>query len=149
MSYVDIYAVHKNGDTTYTDGGVMIDDETYSKEERDEAIRKMTAVSNAFYRGAAQTGVHTFIEFCGLLNEFIKICRAASERGVDFMSTNTHTGKALPIETYQAKYVGEKVDCIYGPSFKDPEIFRAFVASLKLPFEVEIKHVQEDDHRSS
>jgi hypothetical protein len=73
------------------------------------------------------------------MNEFIKICRAASAEGVDFMIANRHTGASLPIERYHAEYLGEKVGCIYGPAFRDPEVFKAFVSALELPFDVKIE----------
>lgn len=111
----------------------------YDDKERAEILAKMQAVSNAFYGGATQTHCHPFIEFTGLLNEYIKMCRRASEAGVDFTQANTHTGEALPMETYEAEYLGEKLDCIYGPSLSDPKVFRAFIASFNLPFNVKIE----------
>lgn len=114
----------------------------YSKEERDEAIRKMQAASDAFYRAAIVTHCHPFIEFAGFMNEHIKLCQQAFEAGIDFMMANTHTGVALPIQDFHAAYIGEKMGCIYGPSFSDPKLFRAFVAALGLPFEVTV-HAEE------
>jgi hypothetical protein len=113
-------------------------EEVYSKEERDEAIRKMKAASEAFYRAAAATHCHPFIEFTGFMNEYIKLCEEAFAKGVDFMMANTHTGVALPIQSFHAAYIGEKMGCIYGPSFADPSLFQAFVSALDLPFKVTI-----------
>lgn len=113
-------------------------DATFSKEERDEALRKMQAASDAFYQAAIATHCHPFIEFAGFMNEHIKLCQQASDAGIDFMTANQHTGTALPIQPYNAAYIGEKMGCIYGPSFRDPKLFRAFVAALDLPFKVTV-----------
>lgn len=51
----------------------------YSKEERDEAISKMQAASDAFYQAASATHCHPFLEFCGFMNEHIKLCQQASD----------------------------------------------------------------------
>lgn len=119
----------------------------YSKEERDAAIQKMQAASDAFYRAAAATHCHPFIEFAGFMNEYIKLCEQASAAGVDFMMANTHTGVALPIQEFHAAYIGEKMGCIYGPSFADPNLFKSFVAALGLPFDVNVRVPKPDDRR--
>lgn len=104
---------------------------TYSKEELKEKIRRMRDISNRFYGEAAALGVHPFIEFTGFMNEYIKLCESAMEQGIDFTETNTHTGKPLPMHAYEAAYIGEKFDCIFGPSLNsDPALKAAFLASV-------------------
>lgn len=120
-------------------------DEVYSKEERETILAKMRAVSAAFYAGAVQTGAHPFIEFCGLMNEYIKVCESAHQKGIDFTQANTHSGKALPMETYEAAYIGEKIGCIYGPTLSNPTLFAAFIQKLDLPFEVSVQPRKEED----
>jgi hypothetical protein len=123
-------------------------EQVYNKSERDEIIRKMREVSGTFYAGAVKTHNHPFIEFCGILNEFISVCQNASEDGIDFTQTNRHSGAALPIQPHNARYLGEKVGCIYGPSLGDPKVFMAFIESFDLPFDVKIvakeKHEPEE-----
>lgn len=118
-------------------------DQPPSKADLDKMVAAMTAVSTKFYAGAVQTNCHPFIEFCGLMNEYIGVCKGAADQNIDFSQANQHTGVALPIKTFQANYIGEKLGCIYGPSFKDPTIFKAFVDALDLPFEVAIIPRQE------
>lgn len=118
--------------------------EVYTKEERAEALRKMKIVADQFYRGAVQTNCHPFVEFCGLMQEYIKVCQAATDKGIDFTQANRHSGAALPIETYHAAYVGEKLGCIYGPSLSQPEVFKAFFEALELPFDIKIQPKVED-----
>lgn len=90
---------------------------TYSKEELQAMIDAMIAVSNRFYNGARLTGCHAFIEFTGLMNEYIKLCECALAQGLDFTETTIHgSGKPLPMESYQRAYLDEKLQCIYGHS---------------------------------
>lgn len=95
-------------------------------------LRMMQDTSNAFYRQATGIGCHPFIEFCGLMNEYIKLCREAHMKGIDFTETSAHSGKALPMATYEAAYLGEKLGCIYGPSLKDAANKREFLVSAGL-----------------
>ncbi len=103
---------------------------TYTKEEQLACIAKMELASSAFYYAAMRTGNHAFIEFTGLMNEYIKICRRAVEEGIDFMMANTHSGMVLPIETHHVAYLAEKLDCIYGPSLVDNDNRQTFIKAL-------------------
>ena len=87
--------------------------EILSHEEREEALRKMNEASSIFYSLAVRTGVHPFIEFTGLMNEYIKICRNAHNNGIDFSACNTHTNSSLPMEPHEIDYINEKLECIF------------------------------------
>lgn len=113
-------------------------DELYNSQERERMIAAMKSASNDFYRHATHIGCHAFIEFCGLMNEFIKMCETAHKSGHDFNLSNIHCGHSLPLESYMASYIGEKLGCIYGTSLKDPELFLTLVAQLKLPYDVKV-----------
>ena len=84
-----------------------------SKKERAVALRKMEETSSAFYASAVQIGVHPFIEFCGLMNEYIKACHDAHQRREDFSECNTHSGKDLRLESFRVNYINEKLECIF------------------------------------
>lgn len=105
---------------------------THSPEERAAMLRGMHGASDAFYAAAIRIGCHAFIEFAGLMNEYIKICNRAHEQGIDFTESSAHSGKPLPIATYEAAYLGEKLGCIYGPSLQAPENLRAFMRAAGL-----------------
>jgi hypothetical protein len=81
--------------------------------ERETALAKMQDASNAFYAQAVGIGVHPFIEFTGLMNEYIKACKQAHEAGVDFSECNTHSGHHLPMEPFMVDYINEKLECIF------------------------------------
>ena len=88
------------------------------KQELRDICSKMQSTSNTFYSGAVMTGNHAFIEFTGLINEYIKACYDAIEQDIDFTQANIHSGKALPLAPYQLDYITEKFNCIYSDSFK-------------------------------
>jgi hypothetical protein len=95
-------------------------DRIYSDEELKTIIQQVSEASNEFYYKAARTGCHALIEFCGLMNEFVQMCRMTMEAGEDFTMANTHSGHSLKAQDYQIKYLAEKLDCIYGPVLSDP-----------------------------
>ena len=63
--------------------------------EREQALRAMRSSADAFYRSAVQIGVHPFIEFAGLMNEYLLACAQAHAQGIDFSECNRHSGQAL------------------------------------------------------
>ena len=85
---------------------------TYTKEELLAMLGKMHQASDAFYFAATRIGNHAFIEFTGLMNEYIKVCEKMLADGEDFTQSNIHGGK--PIPDYMIEYMEEKMGCILG-----------------------------------
>lgn len=85
-----------------------------SDEER-AIVKKMRRASTDFYLAACNAGCHAFIEFTGLMNEFIKLC----EGSPGFEHLNAHGSEHLAFESYHIKYVVEKLECIYGDALFD------------------------------
>jgi hypothetical protein len=103
----------------------------YSPEERALAIQRMEALTSLYYGKACAAGVHAFIEFAGLMREFIKVCVEAHKAGHSFPIANTHSGYALPFQPHHLAYIAEKLNCIYGPSLLANEKGRrAFIDGL-------------------
>lgn len=95
--------------------------ESTTKEQRAEMIAKMRAVSKGFYAAAVSIGNHPFIEFTGLINEYITCCELANAHGVDFTECNTHGSKELPMAQHHINYINEKLECIFtGRSVMQP-----------------------------
>lgn len=86
---------------------------THSEAELREMIVKMRATSGTFYGGAVRTGNHAFIEFTGLMNEYIQLCERALAQGIDFTLLNTHSGLSLPMPEHCKRYLSEKLECIF------------------------------------
>jgi hypothetical protein len=90
----------------------------YTPEERREILTKMRTASSVFYAAAANAGCHAFVEFTGLMNEFIKLCSEADEQGIDWVRANIHGDVHLPFKPYHVAYLSEKLECIYGCRLK-------------------------------
>jgi hypothetical protein len=103
----------------------------YSPEERVVMLQKMEALTNLYYANATKAGCHAFIEFTGLMTEFLKVCADAHKMGQDFPFANTHSGTPLPFKPYNLAYLAEKLNCIYGPALlSDEENRKAFIEAL-------------------
>ena len=100
-----------------------------SKEELEEMVAAMHAASERFYGAAIHIGNHAFIEFTGLMNEYIKLCAEAILQGIDFTECSRHTGQALPMANHHAAYLAEKLACIYGESLTG-ELREAFLTAF-------------------
>jgi hypothetical protein len=107
-------------------------EEMVPREQREKMLQQMQEVSNKFYSAAVQIGCHPFIEFCGLMNEYIKLCAQAQKADLDFTNMHIHSGHGLPMQAFHARYVGEKLGCIYGASFSKPDLRNAFLEAVGL-----------------
>lgn len=95
----------------------MEESERRSESELREMLTAMRRASDTFYRQAALIGHHAFIEFAGLMHEYIVLCECSLTRGGDFTETSVHGGKTvLPMEGHHRRYLSEKLTCIYGKS---------------------------------
>ena len=105
--------------------------EIYSRAELEEMIREMEAISEHFYWNAVKVRNHAFIEFCGLMNEYIQMCRDTMLAGGDFTQCNVHSGRSLSVAEHQGAYLAEKFECIFGPTLRsNPRIARDFVRGV-------------------
>ena len=86
--------------------------------DNEKCLLQMQQLSNFFYNTSVKIGNHAFIEFAGLMNEYIKACEMAHQRGEDFTNANVHTGKAI-IPDFMKDYFLEKVGCIFGMEEKE------------------------------
>ena len=68
-----------------------------------------------FFHAEMGARIDAFIEFCGVLSKYVQICQRCAEEGIDFTQLNTHTGQAMPVEVHDMEYLGEKLQCIFGP----------------------------------
>lgn len=88
-------------------------DRNYSDEELAAMIQQMHSAASFFYRMAVLIGNHAFIEFAGLMNEYIRCCKNAMKQGIDFTLCSAHAGLELPMTPFEVDYVNEKLECIY------------------------------------
>lgn len=83
------------------------------KKRLEACLVKMRQASDQFYGAAVRAGNHAFIEFTGLMNEFIKVCEDNLKKGIDFTMANRHTSTRMKVAPYQFEYLKEKADCIF------------------------------------
>lgn len=102
----------------------------YSLEEEAIILKHMKTVSGHFYTSAVIIQCHAFIEFTGLMNEYINICQNAHQSGQRFMFANKHSEEPLSIRPHQIKYLADKFDCIFGPMLKNPENRMIFLKAM-------------------
>lgn len=83
-----------------------------------ESLQLMQEASDKFYQASTRTHCHAFVEFTGLMNEYIKICNEFQQANpdADFRENNAHTGQNIPVKPYQKQYILEKLECIYQDS---------------------------------
>ena len=84
--------------------------------ELKDTLDSMRQVSHTFYQSAIAIGNHPFIEFTGLINEYIKLCEECFAMGIDFSQCNIHAGNNLPISNHSIDYIEEKLECIFQDS---------------------------------
>lgn len=93
----------------------------HSAEERERMLAQMQSVKDGFYAAAVRIGNHPFLEFAGVLHEYIEACRTAHFAGIDFTQCNAHSGVNLPLHGHQVDYINEKLSCIFtGRSVMNP-----------------------------
>lgn len=80
-----------------------------------ESLKLMQEVSDKFYIASGNTQCHAFVEFTGLMNEYIKVCQEFQRANPDddFRSLNAHSGKSLKLKPFERLYIKEKLNCIY------------------------------------
>lgn len=108
----------------------------HTEAELTSMLRRMRELSDWFYTKVVSIECHPFVEFTGFMNEYVKICEDSMKRGVEFPFATGHSGeqKPLQIASHQAKYLGEKFNCILGPAFRaDPAAWEAFKQKAGLP----------------
>lgn len=82
--------------------------------ERVEALAGMDQLVNAFYAHAVRLNVHPFLEFTGVMRAYVQSCERAHADGIDFSECNAHAGQQLPMESFEIRYLAEKLNCIFG-----------------------------------
>ena len=84
-----------------------------NENERQLCLDQMRSACAQFYSAAIRIGNHPWIEFTGLMSEYIKACELAHRAGIDFSQCSTHSGADLPLQPFQVAYINEKLECIF------------------------------------
>ena len=98
--------------------------EEYTVTERENILRKMRGARDLFYMLARDAGHHQFLEFAGLMGEYIILCEAAHREGHDFA-----TGAPLPMRAHHARVSRRETRLHLRPRVRavDPDLRGVFV----------------------
>jgi hypothetical protein len=96
----------------------------FAPEERERMLARMTEIKDSFYAAAQRAGHHQFLEFAGLMSEYIKACERMHRAGVDFGTVD------VDLKEHEAEYIAEKLDCIFGQALVDKKTRAAFLGAL-------------------
>jgi hypothetical protein len=107
-----------------------------TEEELTGIIEEMKQIAQIFYMLCTKAGLahrcHPFLEFTGLMREYIHGCTMLTREGSDFRRSSGHSNKEsaqLPIDI---RYIAEKLNCIFGPTLRAGESKELFLKLMGL-----------------
>jgi len=77
----------------------------------EEALGRAEDIASAYYPAGVQTGIHSMIEWCGVMTEYTKMLREAHKAGHDVREVDKHHGKAVEVPDFMVEYFCEKLGC--------------------------------------
>jgi len=85
----------------------------------EDALRRARDLSSSYYALATQTGIHSMIEWCGVMSEYVNMLGYAfTEQKVDPREVDQHSGTAISAPEYYIAYICEKLGCQLKPFIK-------------------------------
>jgi hypothetical protein len=102
----------------------------YTREELETMLQEMERLATGIYLQLVRIGCHPFIEFCGLMREYVKVCKQAHAQGVQFPFASGHGETALPASHMELQYLAEKLHCIFSPMLRSEESRAIFQKAL-------------------
>lgn len=105
-----------------------------------EALLRAREMSSAYYALGAQCGIHSMIEWCGVMTEYVKMLECAHATGVDPRDVDQHHADCkVVIPEFMATYFVEKLGCQLKPFIRaDRSMWRKLLEDW---FEGEGQHV--------
>ena len=81
-----------------------------------DVLARAQALASSYYPLATQTGIHSMIEWCGVMGEYVNMLGDAHKyHGIDPRSVDQHSGEAVPAQPFQIEYICEKLGCQLKP----------------------------------
>lgn len=87
----------------------------YTRQELLDLCAKMDAAVQRTYPLLVACGVHPLVEFNGLMHEYVVLCRALADKGVQFPFASVHGSVSVEAEDHSVAYLSEKLACIFAP----------------------------------
>lgn len=104
----------------------------FDKPARLKMIEDMREAAKRFYGAAVGTRSHAFLEFTGLMNEYVAIAEHAESQGNEhWPQANQHIAIPLPLQPHNVVYLADKLACIYGQTLRNNnQLRRLFTEQL-------------------
>jgi len=100
----------------------------------DEALDRARELAASYYTLGVQTGIHSMIEWCGVMGEYVRMLEEAARRGIDPREVDQHSGTSVEVPDFMVSYFCEKLGCQLKPFIRaNPEGWRR---AIDLWFEV-------------
>lgn len=92
-----------------------------------EALQRADELASAYYPLGAQTGIHSMIEWCGVMGEYVKMLRHAFDHGIDPREVDQHHEDCkVSVPDFMIAYFAEKLGCQLKPFIRaDVGLWRA------------------------
>ena len=102
---------------------------TASATQDSERLDRAHSASQAYYALATQTGIHSMIEWCGVMTEYAFMLRHVHmAHGVSPDAVNQHSDVHAAVPEHMADYLCEKLGCQLKPFIRaNPELWRELI----------------------
>lgn len=111
--------------------------ELVPSEDPHDIVQLLQKLCDHFYwlcfRNGLASKCHPFLEFNGVMQQYVSMCRSAADNGIDFAHCSVHQNRSLPMRVADASYLADKLNCIFGAAIRsNPEVARIFREKLGL-----------------
>jgi hypothetical protein len=80
-----------------------------------QALLRARDLAQSYYPLATQTGIHSMIEWCGVMGEYVKMLEEAAAQGLDPREVDQHGSAAVTVPDFMIQYFCEKLGCQLKP----------------------------------
>ena len=90
-----------------------------------DALDRAREAAGAYYPIGVQTGVHSMIEWCGVMGEHVRMLEEAHKQGLDPREVDQHGSTTFAVPNFMVDYFCEKLGCQIKPFIRaDRETWR-------------------------
>lgn len=91
----------------------------------EEALARAEELAQGYYPLGVKTGIHSMIEWCGVMTEYVKMLQVALEGGHDPRKVDQHHGRPVSVPDFMIAYFCEKLGCQIKPFIAaEPALWR-------------------------
>lgn len=88
---------------------------TLPEDSPEEALSRSKDLASRYYALATHTGIHSMIEWCGVMGEYVKMLRVGFDAGIDPREIDQHNETTVEAPDYMIEYFCEKLGCQLKP----------------------------------